>query len=133
MEDALKTSIVAALIVVFLALPVRAVSSADPVEPAFPPELQGVWDVHPWPCSASEPSDGDMRFLIEGGMRRNYEDDDALASIEPIADAPRAWRVVSTSSLDPERARLEARIYVLAGDRLTVADDQRTEVYVRCD
>lgn len=134
MEDALRTSIVvAALIVAFLALPVRAASNADPVEPAFPSELQGVWDVHPWPCSASEPSDSDMRFLIEDGKRRNYEDDDTLASIEQIADAPRAWRVVSTSSLDPERANLEARIYVLAGGRLTVADDQRTEVYVRCE
>lgn len=100
--------------------------------PGFPRELQGVWDAHPWPCSAAGPSDSDMRFTIEGSKRRNYEDDDTLVSVEELAAVPRTWRVRSLSSLDTRQSLVDTRIYILAGDRLTVADDGRTEVYVRC-
>lgn len=132
MEDALKIALAAVFLTISLMFPVHSARGEEPSGPSFPSELQGVWDVHPWPCSADEPSDSDMRFLIEGSKRRNYEDDDTLVSMEEIAAAPRAWRVLSTSSLDPERTHVDARIYVLAGDRLTVADEGRTEVYVRC-
>lgn len=99
---------------------------------AFPSELHGVWDAYPWPCTAAGPSDSDMRFTIEGNKRRNYEDDDTVVSIEELATAPRTWRMVSSSSLDPARSFIDTRIYILTGNRLTVADDGRTEVYVRC-
>jgi len=73
-----------------------------------------------------------MRFTIEGSKRRNYEDDDTLVSVEELAAVPRTWRVRSLSSLDTRQSLVDTRIYILAGDRLTVADDGRTEVYVRC-
>lgn len=129
MEDALKTFAAVLLLSAIFSCQAAPVGAASAT---FPVELQGVWDAHPWPCDAAVPSDSDMRFLIEGGVRRNYEDDDILVSLDRIAIEPSAWRVSSVSSLDPDGSREDARIYVLAGDRLTVADEARTEVYTRC-
>lgn len=99
---------------------------------AFPRELQGVWDVHPWPCVADESSDSDMRFKIGAQHRANYEDRDTLKSIRRLADSPSTWLVHSTSSLDPLDATGDATIYVLKEDTLAVTDGERAEVYVRC-
>ena len=129
----MRITITAVSLAAFLVFPAQVARGGPVSGAAFPSELHGVWDAYPWPCVAGEQSDSDTRFLIEGRMRRNYEDDDTLVSIEEIAADPRAWRVSSTSSLDPDRSRTEARIYVLAGDRLTVADGGRTEVYIRCE
>lgn len=132
MEDALKTAAAVVLLVLNALLPSQISAADEVVGTTFPSELEGVWDAHPWPCDAAAQSDSDTRLLIEGGRRRNYEDDDILLSVDRIATQPDAWRILSVSSLDPGSSRKEARIYVLAGDRLTVADEGRTEVYIRC-
>ncbi len=127
----MRTAIGTAAVAMLLAFPVQLALAAGG-NAMFPTELHGVWDMHPWPCRADEASDSDMRFLIEGGSRRNYEDTDTLLAVQQLATDPRTWRVVATSSLDPSDTDGEAQIYVLAGDTLAVTDGKRAEVYVRC-
>lgn len=126
----MRIVIAAALLVACQVFPAKAAGTGD--GPMFPSELHGVWDAYPWPCVDDGPSDSDMRFAIDGNVRGNYEDIDTLVSIEEIATAPRTWRVVATTSLDPTDVEGDARIYVLQGNTLAVTDGRRADVYVRC-
>lgn len=119
----------------FLLLVVTATATAGSAmdEARFPAELQGVWDAYPTPCVAADMSDSDMRISIEPNALRGYENNDALKSIEKIADAPATWQVVTISDIAPAGIQGEADIYVLHKDALTITNGERAYTHIRCN
>lgn len=113
-----------------LLLVLCAPALAGGLKPAFPAPMLGVWEPG-LPCDPGETSDRDARFEITSGQRLNYEEVEDLVSAEPLASSPRTWRIVTTSNIGPEGLE-QPFIYVLEGDRLTVADGQSARMYRRC-
>lgn len=106
--------------------------AADQGNTQFPAEILGVWDAYPLPCVDDGPSDSDTRIHVGKDVLHGYENNDALRSIEQVADAPLTWRVVTVSDVAPSEIQGEADIYVLRGDTLTITNGERAHTYIRC-
>jgi hypothetical protein len=132
MEDVMRFPSQVATSLLFLAPLMAAAGPGSQRDARFPSEIQGVWDAYPLPCAADVPSDSDARIQIEGDVLHGYENNDALRSIEPIAESPMAWRVVTTSDIAPAEIQGEADIYVLRGNALTITNGERTHTFIRC-
>ncbi|WP_132985752.1 hypothetical protein [Luteimonas terricola] len=98
----------------------------------FPAEILGVWDAYPLPCIDDGPSDSDTRIHFETDVLHGYENNDALQSIEGIAEEPMTWRVVTISDIAPIEIQGEADIYVLRRNTLTITNGERADTYIRC-
>lgn len=98
----------------------------------FPPELLGVWDAYPLPCSAQSPSDSDTRIQITPRVVHGHGNNDEIREIVRIAVSPMTWRVVTISDIAPEDVQGEADIYVLRHDNLTITNGERSDTYIRC-
>lgn len=116
-----------------LSVAVPMAAAAEPAGgPRFPAEILGVWDAYPVPCVDDGPSDSDTRIHVVADVLHGYENNDALRSIERIAEAPMTWRVVTISDIAPAGIQGEADIYVLRGDTLTITNGERAHTYIRC-
>lgn len=118
-----------------LSLVVPMTTTADPgagERTHFPAEILGVWDAYPLPCVDDGPSDSDTRIHVVENVLHGYENNDALRSINQIADAPMTWRIVTVSDVAPSEIQGEADIYVLRGNTLTITNGERAHTYVRC-
>lgn len=118
-----------------LFLPLSVAMAASPPDTGsaqFPAEILGVWDAYPLPCVDNGPSDSDTRIQVVKDVLHGYENNDALRSIEQIAEAPLAWRVVTISDIAPVEIQGEADIYVLRGNTLTITNGERAHTYIRC-
>lgn len=96
----------------------------------FPQVLHGTWQAT-LPCEAGEMSDRDDRFRISGSQRLGYEEIEDLVSVEPLADEPLTWRIVTVSNVGPVGLE-QAFIYVLDGDSLVVTDAHSVAASRRC-
>lgn len=96
----------------------------------FPQVLHGTWQAT-LPCEAGETSDRDDRFEISGSQRLGYEEIEDLVSVEPLADEPLTWRIVTVSNVGPVGLE-QAFIYVLDGNSLVVTDARSVAASRRC-
>ena len=118
-----------AALVVLVAMLWSAAVSAQPGV-GFPHVLHGTWE-STLPCDTGETADRDDRFEISASQRLGYEEIEDLVSVEPLADKPLTWRVVTLSNVGPVGLE-QAFIYVLDGDSLGVTDAHSAAAYRRC-
>jgi len=125
---------ISALAVIAVATLVGACASAQTGagSATIPAELVGIWDLASVPCAGQGNPDSDTRLVIAASGIDNYEQTFAPVEAVRVSDGPRAWRIRSNLRFEGESREYQA-LYVLARDgRLTIVDDNRTEVYGRC-
>ncbi|WP_343280463.1 hypothetical protein [Luteimonas changyuni] len=132
MEDVMRICTIVVALSLLCLLPVAAAADSEAGELRFPAELLGVWDAYPLSCIDDGPSDSDMRILIEARTLGGYETNDALKSVQKIAEDPATWRMVTISDAAPTEIQGEADIYVLRGDVMTITNGERSYTYIRC-
>ena len=107
-----------------------SVSSGGPV--SMPMELQGVWQPGPEPCVLPGNLDSDSRIEIKTYVIQGYEHSSVPLKVTRVSASPAAWRIEYLETYGGYNDRYAA-IFALSGDRaMTVVDESRPEIYVRC-
>ncbi|GAB3380110.1 hypothetical protein [Lysobacter fragariae] len=101
----------------------------------YPAVLHGVWQGSFQNCQSPDGLDSDTRIEISANKLLDYEQWNDPVSIVQISKKPLAWKVVSMLQIDGYATRQE-EVFVLSGQNngmLTIADENRSAIYARCD
>lgn len=107
-----------------------SVSAGGPV--SMPKELQGVWQPGPHPCVFPGNLDSDSRIEIKAHVIRGYEDSRVPLEVKRVSESPAAWRIDYLLEIG-DYADPYSAIFALSGENaMTIVDESRPEIYVRC-
>ena len=100
----------------------------------YPKEIRGVWELsHLGPCKLPLEQDTQSAIEIEAGLLHEYEEQIRPVAINKLATLRAAWAVRSRSDADEYQSTDRAIFVLNERDQLTITDDRRTNVYVRCE
>lgn len=127
-----KQLLLTALIALSTALFAEARVKTAPT--TYPKEIRGVWELsHRGPCKSPLERDTQSAIEIEAGLLHEYEEQIRPVAINKLATLRAAWAVRFRSDADEYQSTDRAIFVLNERDQLTIANDRRTNVYVRCE
>lgn len=133
-QELMKKRLLLTALIVLSTAPLSAETRVRTASITYPKEIRGVWELsHLGPCKSPLEQDTQSAIEIEAGLLHEYEEQIRPVGINKLATFRAAWAVRFRSDADEYQSTDRAIFVLNERDQLTIVNDRRTNVYVRCE
>ncbi len=130
----ISSRVAAALGLLLLAACSSAAQPKSPTWTRYPKALHGNWMPQDMQCPVPINHDSDVLVVISDKVLNNYEESRKPVHVTPIkrGPAPIAWSIDAYLNMGDGYDTKVTEVFLVTGDQLVIADEERARTYHRC-